>query len=134
MKKEILTLTMAAGLAVLPLFVTGCSTAKGVKTSESAVSSMQDIEDQLIKAGDQITVTITSLNEIGKTVKIDPKRAYKEFSGNVESLEKLSKEIGARNEKMKAKADAVLSDGTILDLKTTQDASPSSFASSIARA
>ena len=34
---------------------------------------------------------------------------------------------------MKAKADAVLSDGTILDLKTTQDASPSSFASSIAR-
>ncbi|GEM_PF-2473973 len=105
MKKEILTMTLAVGLSVLPLLFTGCSTTKGIKTSESAVSSMGDIESLLKKANQQIIDTMTSLNKIGETVKTDPKRAYKDFSSNVDSLEKSAKEIGERNERMKAKAD-----------------------------
>jgi seryl-tRNA synthetase len=105
MKKEILTMTMAAGLACCSLLPSGCSTAKGVKTSESAVSSMQDIENLLKKGNQQVATTMTSLNEIGKTINTNPKRAYKDFASNVTALEDLSKEIGSYNEKMKAKAD-----------------------------
>lgn len=105
MKKTILTLSTAAGLAVLPLLMTGCSTPKGVATSESAVSSLQDIEVLLNKGDQQISATMTSLNEIGKTIKIDPRKAYKQFASDVDDLEKLAKEVASRGEQVKARAD-----------------------------
>jgi len=94
-------LTLCAGLAVLGVMMTGCSSPQAVKSADSAGSSLQSLADSLEKGRVQVAKVMTALNEV-VVAAADPKKPYGNFSSEVASLDKIAADSRARAEKMKA--------------------------------
>lgn len=98
--KSIVRIPTVFALAGILLAGAGCSSPKAVKSSESALSSMQALADHLEKGRAQVAKVMTSLNNVVASA-ADPKKAYKDFSSEASSLDKIAAATRDRAEKMK---------------------------------
>ncbi len=94
------TMKVLAGVALLGALAVGCSSPKAVKSADSATSSMQSLADSLEKGRAQVAKVMTSLNEVVNSA-ADPRKAYKDFSSEVASLDKIAVSTRERADKMK---------------------------------
>jgi len=104
MKNLVSSISVAASLVILAAGVSGC-TSGGVKSTDSAVSSMTSLADQLEKARAQVANVMTSLNTLTKQ-EGDIKKNYDAFKKEVGSLEKIADGARNRADKMKASVDS----------------------------
>lgn len=105
MKNILSTLSLATVLSVGSMLFTGCGTPQAVKSTESAVSSMDDVQQTLEDGNKQITAVMTALNEVGENVARDGKKSYKNFSSEVDKLDKIAETARNQADKMRANAE-----------------------------
>jgi len=97
--------TLAMTLTLGAIVFAGCKTPEAVKSTESAVTSMADIQNTLTAGSEQIASVMTALNDLGESVARDGKKSFKQFSSEVDGLEKLSEKARGQAEKMRAAAE-----------------------------
>ncbi len=101
MKKILSTLFLSTTLAVTSLMVSGCSTSSGVKSTDSAATSMGKTAAELEQSRSQVAKVMTALNELSKEG-ADINSTYKTFSKEVSSLDSTIAANDRSAERMKA--------------------------------
>ncbi|RQW89542.1 MAG: hypothetical protein EHM79_03085 [Geobacter sp.] len=82
--------------------LTGCATT-GIDRATKTTDSMQAVEEDYLKASEQIDVTRVSLENLIKPQQPDLRKSYDEYADNVEKMEKLGKQLDRHSEKMRAR-------------------------------
>lgn len=82
--------------------LTGCATT-GNELAAKTTDSIQEVEENYLKASEQIDVTRVSLENLIKPQQPDLKKSYDAYAENVEKMEKLGEQLDRHSENMRAR-------------------------------
>ena len=74
---------LGAGAALF----SGCGTPSGYKQADKTGAGIAEFRESIIKAKTSVDNTVKSLNDIAVTADTNPRKAYEQFSENVNRLE-----------------------------------------------
>jgi hypothetical protein len=89
---------LAAGAAVL---LSGCGTTSGYKQADKTGAGIAEFREEIINGKHAIDATMKSLGEIAATATTNPRKAFEQFSDDIEDLESTATKVRKRSEDMK---------------------------------
>lgn len=108
MKKNSLkqTVTLALLVGAATWLLTGCGTTAGYKKADKTGADIAQFREDIVRAKTSVDNTVKSLNEIAVTADTNPRKAYEQFSENVNRLEADSARAKKSGTDMKAQGQA----------------------------
>lgn len=102
--KKILSLTaLATGAAWL---LTGCSTTAGYKQADKTGAGIAECRDEVVKAKKAIDETVAALDQVAVTATTNPRKAFEQYSKQVDSLESAVAKAKKRGQDMREQGQA----------------------------
>lgn len=102
--KQITTLALLAGATTWLL--TGCGTTAGYKKADRTGAGIAEFRKEIVKAKTSVDNTVKSLNEVAVTADTNPRKAYEQFSENVNRLDSESAKAKKIGQEMKTQGQA----------------------------
>ena len=93
-------------MALALTLATGCTSSGRAKESEKAVQSMQDMQENLVKAKADVDRTVVLLGQLEEGT--DQKKVFSEYTDSVKKLQAAGENAKKRGEEMKAKREEFL--------------------------
>ena len=94
---------LAAGAALL---LTGCGTTSGYKQADKTGAGIAEYRDEITKGKIAIDATMKSLGDVASTANTNPRKAFEQFTKDVDNLESTAADIRKRAQGRKEKGDA----------------------------
>ena len=94
MKRSILGAIIATAVIGSVTLLGGCATMRGQETAKAPTGKMEKAQADMKQTVVQVDATTASLNTLVEPDQVALKKAYDEFSNNVDRMEKLAKQVG----------------------------------------